>query len=193
MCSRRRLQQQMLCTADACVTWSVALACLLQQSRSTGVMRTAAVMEQQQSLHLPEVAPCSCSSSSQRQQLGLKAFTLLVAMQIDDDIVFIQEGAIQALLNEKLTNDRCGEAAGLTAEYARGLTASYMMSPYRSLPGACTGPAAGHAPFSTGSCSMLPQGMRCCMLQMPTHESQPARLHAAASSKTVPANLQADG
>ncbi len=31
------------------------------------------------------------------------------------------------------------------------------------------------------------------MLQMPTHESQPARLHAAASSKTVPANLQADG
>eukprot|EP00891_Asterochloris_glomerata_P006961 jgi/Astpho2/6961/Aster-x1410 len=78
----------------------------VKQSRSTGVMRTAAVMEQQQSLHLPEVAPCSCSSSSQRQQLGLKAFTLLVAMQIDDDIVFIQEGAIQALLNEKLTNDR---------------------------------------------------------------------------------------
>ena len=86
----------------------------------------------------------------QRQQQGAtairaKGLTPFVALQIDDDIVFIQEGAVQALLNEKLTNDRCGQAAGLTARQAKGLTASYMLSPYRSLlhrSSACTGPAA---------------------------------------------------
>ena len=68
---------------------------------------------------LQPTSPCTCqrlrhaaAAASDSNQIRRPH---LVAMQIDDDIVFIQEGAIQALLNEKLTNDRWGQAAGLTA------------------------------------------------------------------------------
>ena len=132
------LQQHIFCTADASVAWSLAQTCPLQHVLQCG---RDVVGGCHGAGAEPAPAPCSASSSSQKQ-LGLKALTLFVAMQIDDDIVFIQEGAIQALLTEKLTNDRCGQAAGLTAGEAKGLTASCMLPPYRSLSRACTGPPA---------------------------------------------------